>query len=163
MIQNLLCKEFLSINERINILYAGEENNIEFYTFVQNLFTNTHFIKFEDTLYGINSPNIVISNTIDNETLVKCVEICKYFHIPLLLVFNNANDYEMPDIDIFFEPYKTISLSPTTNKILLKKYNTIMKFDIYDKKNINKWRSYILDICKQPFIITNENNEYFNK
>lgn len=163
MIQNILNKEFLSIDHRINIIYVGQENNIDFYSFIKNLFKDVSFVNFDDTFYGINNPNIVIANTSDNDTLNKCVEICKYFHIPLLLVFNNPNDYQMPETEIYFQPYQKVSLSSTSNKLLIKKYDHIMKFDIYDKKNIKKWQSYILDLCKNPFIITNENNEYYNK
>lgn len=163
MIQNIIQKEFIHIDDRINILYIPKDKNDEFNTFLENLFPKVSFINFDDTFYGINNPHIIITQDRSNETLIKCVEICKYFHIPLLSIFNKADDYEDSDIDIYFQPSPIIALSSTTNKILLKKYSAIMKFDAYNKKNIDHWRSYILELCSSPFIITNENHEYNNK
>lgn len=162
MIQNLIIKEFICINDRINILYI-KGNNQEFDMFLEKVFPNMCLLNFNETFYGINNPNIVINNEMSSETLYKSTEICKYFHIPLLMVFNDANDYKSPDIDIYFRPSNTIALSSTSNKMILKKYDDIMKFDIYNKNNIDKWRSYIINLCKKPFIITNENNEYHVK
>lgn len=163
MINNIIQKEFLTIENRINILYITKNKDHEFNTFLQNLFPDICFINFDETFYGINNPHIIITMDMTEETLAKCVELCKYFHIPLLLVFDKADDYKVPGIDIYFSPSPVVSLSSTSNKILLKKYNAIMKFDIYNKKSIDQWRSYILDLCSSPFIINNEQNEYYNK
>lgn len=163
MIQNIINKEFLLQDTRVNILYLSINKDNEFQTFLEHLFPISSFINFDETFYGINTPNIVITQDLADETLIKCVEICKYFHIPLLIIFDKADDYKDLGIDIDFQPSPIISLSSTNNKILLKKYHAIMKFDIYNKKNIDLWRSYILELCSSPFLMMNEYNEYYHK
>lgn len=163
MIQNIIQKEFLTLENRLNILYIPKDKDHEFNTFVYNLFPLISLINFDDTFYGINNPHIIITMDMAEETLIKCVELCKYFHIPLLLIFDKADDYKTLDVDIHFQPSPIVSLSNTLNKILLKKYNAIMKFDTYNKKSIDQWRSYILELCSSPFIINDINNEYHNK
>lgn len=158
MINSIVIKEFLSVTDRINIVYCSGDND-EFDIFVSKIFPVTHVLSFDSTFYGINTPNIIIVNNTDTSSLQKSVELCKFFHIPLLLVFDSGENYKAPDIDINFKPYNTISLSNISHKILSKKFNTVMRFDAYDKKSLKEWQSYIIEVCKQPFILTNNNYE----
>ena len=158
MISNIINKDYLTIDHRINIVYT-KNKNIAFNDFIKNLFIDSALIDFNETFYGINNPNIVICNDIIEDNLLKCAEICKYFHIPLILIFNNPNDYKTIDADINFSPFVIVSLSNTNNKILLKKYDHIMKFDAYNKKNIFQWKNLILSLCKTTFILKENNYE----
>lgn len=151
MIRNILNKEACIFNDQLNIIY-DDSNNDEYNIFIRSLFQSSYIIKHDSTLHGMNSPHIVICN--DREkNLSKSLDLCYFFHIPLLIVDHTIKQSNNTYPDINFDPYFQIA---TSNKIYTswnKIHDKVIGYNIYDESNKKDWRDIITSLCKNTFII----------
>jgi hypothetical protein len=151
MIQNIINKEYLKDNIRLNIVFSGEFE--EFLSFIKTALPLSSITNFTSTFYNINIPNIIICND-RSDNLSKSIELCKFFHIPLLLVDHAKKTDSVIDIpDIDFEPFYSISLSTPIYNSWNKTHDKILDFDIYNENNIIIWKDIINKLCKQTFML----------
>lgn len=151
MIQNIINKEFITKDTILNIVFAGQTE--EFYEFIKKIFPLSSITDFNSTFYNINNPHIIICNE-RSTTLSRSIELCKFFHIPLLLVDHDKKSdstINIPDID--FESFYSIALSIPIYNSWNKTHDKILDFDIYNQDNINIWRQLIVDLCKNTFML----------
>jgi hypothetical protein len=155
MIQNIIDKEIITTEQKLNIVYNKSENQ-SFRNFIQKLFSYCFLIEHNDTIYGMNNPNIVICS--DRQNLQKSIDICYFFHIPLLLVDNAIKNNSIETIPINFSPVYKIALSNKIFNSWNRIHDKILNFDPYSELNKSEWKNIILTLCKQVFIINEDKN-----
>jgi len=155
MIQNIINKELINENTKLNIIY-DESENLQFNNFIKKLFINSSILNYDDSIYGMNNPHLVICN--NRNTLLKTIEFCYFFHIPLLLIDHTVKN-TTDTIDINLLSFYSIALSNKIYNSWNRIHNEVLNFDVYSEKSKSVWKNIIIKLCKTTFTIKEDTRE----
>lgn len=130
MISSLIDRKIKNTNKKLNIIYTKCDNRFFKHFIEQNI--SGSLLDFEDTYYGYFSPHVILCN---NRILYldKCLDLAKFFHIPLIIIDHEVKPkIVLEDINYSFDIYPVIQIA--------------LSQDIYD--SWNKPHDYILSITE---------------
>lgn len=155
-ISSIIHKELLI--DKINILWTNTDNKaIEQY--IKHNRIPINFIDFEELYYGISNLDLVVcNNRIAHGD--KCVEMCLYYHCPLVIIdYIEKPDY-IGDINTtyIFEPVYQIALSESISNSWNRIHNKVVSLQkINDIVEIIQGMSK--EFIKAKLQIENKENE----
>lgn len=158
MISSIINKELKTFDSYINILLSKSDDRMLF-GYLKTVFNNNCSIfGFESTYYGNTEPNIIICNSRLTD-MNKSIEAAKFFHCGLLIVDTDIkSDLITNKISNNFNIHPVIQIA-LSNGI----YNSWNKIHNYildiDNQSISKWQNTIYNLCKEKFIIKNNDQQ----
>lgn len=154
MISSLINKELKSVDSHTNIVMSNLDNQY-FHKFLGECLKNCDIFNFDDTIYGCSQPDIVICNNRVTH-LIKSIELCKYYHVPLLIVDHEIKSDMISSNAIQnnfgVKPITQIAISQQIYNSWGKIHDYIISIDI---STIDKWKNLLYTLCKQNFQIHN--------
>lgn len=151
LIYNSLLK---NINKDINILYSHTDNK-QFIKLLTHIYGYGRVALLEESIFAHKGIGLVIcNNRLDN--LDTCINLCHYFHTPLLIVDHKPKPDHLHYSQIFIPNitcYQIAIGSNIANSWNTDMYNAILDIDITDPENIALWKNNIDTIFQEPFKI----------
>lgn len=159
MISNIINKEFYSLKDKINIVWTNPESGY-FTEFIKKACGNCSLVDFDKTYYGFNDIHIVICNN-RLVYLDKCVELSKFFHVPLLIVDHSVKSNMVNSefvLNKIFEPIYQVAISKDIHFSWGKIHDMIIEYDD-SKISMEKWKNLLFQLIKTRFIAQEPSNE----
>jgi hypothetical protein len=115
------------LKENPNVLWTKTDNKVLEKTIEKH---NINLIDLEDILYGIYDIDLVIcNNRIIN--LDKCLELCIFFHCPLIIIDHTEKPHYISDIsnNYLFDPIYQIAVSESICNSWNRIHNKVITYD----------------------------------
>lgn len=151
MISTLIERELSTIDSPMNIAFSKVDDSAVVKYF-QQILNNSKLINFNDTYYGNLDPQMVICNDRISH-LDTSIDICKYFHCPLLIIDHNIKSNLITNkIENLYDIKPVVQIALSDNIYL--SWNKIHDYVIpISDSTIKKWHNIIYNLSKQTFHI----------
>lgn len=128
-ISSIIHKELIDSKKFINVLWTNSDNKI-IENYIRHNNTNINLIEFDDTFYGLYDIDIVVCNN-RVSSLDKCLELCLFFHCPLIIIDHIEKPYFVNDLNstYLFEPIYQIAISNNISNSWDRIHNKIIPYN----------------------------------
>lgn len=157
LVNNILLQNTL---KQTNILYSYSENK-GFIKLLNRIYGASSVSLLDDSIFAHQSVDLIIcNNRID--ILDMCIDLCHYFHCPLLVVDHKSkpfnvqidNKHKIPITNRQVAINQNIAKS-WGNKI----FDEIIETDIANTNNVSSWKNLIDDISNNTFKVIIEQDQ----
>lgn len=153
IIGSLLAREFLSFNDKLNIIFLPADNP-NFVMFIDKL--NHKILEIKDLYYGSFIPNILLCN---NKIFQyqQALDLSIRYHIPILIIDHHKKNPMLDEKKI-----QVIDDLPSSYSIALnndiyvswdKIHNQVLDFNINDNDSLEIWNNLLHNIAKKVYTI----------
>lgn len=157
LVNNILLQNTL---KQTNILYSYSENK-GFIKLLNRIYGASNVSLLDDSIFAHKSVDLIIcNNRID--ILDMCIDLCHYFHCPLLIVDHKAKPFNVQIDNKHKIPITSRQVAINQNIAKSwghKIFDEIIETDIANTNNISSWKNLIDDISNHTFKVIIEQDQ----